>query len=177
MPPMKLLWLDMEMTGLEVEKEVPIEVAAIVTTGPEFNAIADYHAIIAQPALYLDAMDAWNQRQHRATGLLDLIPGGEAQDKVDADLAAFITEHFGKERAILAGNSITQDRLFIRRYLPKTEATLHYRMLDVTSWKILYNGVFDLRFNKKDGHRALDDIRASIAELQFYLKFIDPSPK
>ena len=170
---MKLLWLDMEMTGLDVDKEVPIEVAAIVT-GDGFKPVAEYHAVIKQPQSALDAMDAWNQRQHRATGLYDLIPNGQDPAAVDAALAAYIKTHFGDERAVLSGNSITQDRLFIRRYLPLTEATLHYRMLDVTSWKVIFNGLYDLRFNKKDGHRALDDIRESIAELQFYMKFIEP---
>ena len=113
MPAMKLLWLDMEMTGLEVEKEVPIEVAAIVT-GPDFESTAEYHAVIKQPPKYLDAMDDWNQRQHRATGLFDLIPNGEDPAAVDHALADFIVKNFGKERAVLAGNSIMQDRLFIR---------------------------------------------------------------
>ncbi|MBX3021869.1 MAG: oligoribonuclease [Bdellovibrionales bacterium] len=165
----------MEMTGLDVEKEVPIEVAAIVTDS-QFNDLGHYHAVFKQPQSYLDAMDDWNKRQHRETGLVDLIPGGSDPTLVDQELAAFIKSFFGAERAILSGNSISQDRLFIRRYMPLTEATLHYRMLDVTSWKVLYNELFDLKFKKKDGHRALDDIRESIAEMKFYLSFVQPRP-
>lgn len=169
----KLLWLDMEMTGLDVTKEVPIEVAAIVTS-PKLEPIEEYHAVIKQPQSYLDAMDDWNQRQHRHTGLIDLIPGGEDPAAVDRALAAFIKKHFGGERAVLAGNSIGQDRLFIRQYMPLTEAVLHYRMVDVTAWKVIYNSMYDLKFSKKDQHRALDDIRESIDELKFYLSFVKP---
>lgn len=163
----------MEMTGLDVEKEVPIEVAAIVTDY-QFNDLGQYHAIIKQPQNYLDAMDDWNQRQHRETGLVDLIPNGKDPAVTDQELAAFIRSHFGNERAILAGNSIMQDRLFIKRHMPLTEACLHYRLVDVTSWKVIFNEVYKQKFPKKDGHRALDDIRESINELKFYMSFVKP---
>ena len=169
----KLLWLDMEMTGLDVTKEVPIEVAAIVTT-PKLEPIDEYHAIIKQPQSYLDAMDDWNKRQHGHTGLIAQIPNGKDPALVDQELAKFIKTHFGSERAVLAGNSIGQDRLFIREYMALTEATLHYRMVDVTSWKVIFNSMYDRKFSKKDQHRALDDIRESIAELKFYLSFVQP---
>ncbi len=169
--PTKLFWLDMEMSGLDVEKEVPIEVAAIVT-GWNFVPGAQYHAVIQQPARILEAMDPWNQKHHKESGLLALIPGGKKPDVVDRELAAFITENFAGERAILAGNSINQDRLFIRKYMPLTEALLHYRMVDVSSWKVVYNGLFDKKFKKNDAHRAVDDIVESIEELKFYLSFI-----
>ncbi|MGE0525837.1 MAG: oligoribonuclease [Bdellovibrionales bacterium] len=167
----KLLWLDMEMTGLDVEKEVPIEIAAIITDW-KFRALAEYHTVIRQPQAYLDRMDEWNQKQHRQSGLYELIPKGKDPAAVDHELSALIAKEFGSERAILCGNSIGQDRLFIRKHLPKVEATLHYRMLDVTSFKIVFNGLYDLKFKKKDGHRALDDIRESMAELQFYLSHV-----
>lgn len=172
--PAQLLWLDMEMTGLEVEKEVPIEVAAIVTDW-QLNSLDEYHAIIRQPQSYLDAMDDWNKKHHGESGLTAAIPGGRPPEVVDAEMAAFIRKHFGSERAILSGNSISQDRLFVKRYMPLTEATLHYRMMDVTAWKVIFNGMFNLRMKKKDGHRALDDIRESIAELKYYLSFVKPS--
>lgn len=167
----KFLWLDMEMTGLDVEKEVPIEVAAIVTDHA-FQSLGEFHAIIRQPQRFLDSMDAWNQRQHLETGLVDLIPGGKEPAIADRELAGFIRHHFGSERAILSGNSIGQDRLFIRKHLPLTEATLHYRMVDVTSFKVVFNELYDQKFQKKDTHRALDDIHESIAELRFYLGFV-----
>src|ERR1035437_1784141 len=101
----KLLWLDMEMTGLDVEKEVPIEVATIITDW-KWNALASYHAIIKAPATKLKAMDEWNQKHHKASGLLALIPKGLALKAADKELSSWIIEHFGGERAILAGNSI-----------------------------------------------------------------------
>jgi oligoribonuclease len=167
----KLLWLDMEMTGLDVTKEVPIEIAAIVTD-LEFKNLAQYHAIIKQPQAYLDAMDDWNQRQHRQSGLVDLIPTGKDPAVVDREMAAFVRQHFGMEKAILCGNSIGQDRLFIRAYMPELEGRLHYRTLDVTSWKVIFNEIYKRKFEKKDGHRALDDILESINELKFYMSFI-----
>ncbi len=167
----KLLWLDMEMTGLAVEKEVPIEVAAIVTDW-KFASLGDFHRVIQQPENFLLAMDDWNQKHHKASGLLDLIPGGTLQARADQELSAWITGHFGTEKAILCGNSISQDRLFIRKYLPSTEATLHYRMMDVTAWKVVNNGLFGRKFKKKEAHRAVEDILESIEEFKYYLSFV-----
>jgi oligoribonuclease len=167
----KLLWVDMEMTGLDVNIEVPIEIAGIITDW-KFQPLSTYHTIIKQPAKYLDAMDDWNQKHHRESGLLALIPSGTAPPVVDQEFAAWIGEHFGSERPILAGNSINQDRLFIRKYMPLTEAKLHYRMLDVTSWKIVFNGLYGKKYKKQEPHRALEDIRESIDEFKFYLSFI-----
>jgi oligoribonuclease len=168
----QLFWLDMEMTGLDVEKEVPIEVAAVVTDW-ELNVLDSYHTVIKQPQKYIDAMDDWNTKHHGESGLTALIPSGKEPALVDAELADFVHKHFGDERAVLSGNSISQDRLFVRKYMPKVEARLHYRMLDVTAWKVVFNGKFDLKFKKKDGHRALDDIQESIAELKFYMGYIN----
>lgn len=168
----KLLWLDMEMTGLDVNKEVPIEVAAIITDW-KFNTITEYHAVINQPKKYLDAMDDWNKKHHGDSGLLKAIEKGKSMKVVDEELAGMAKEYFGgREKAILAGNSIGQDRLFIDRYLTETAKTLHYRMLDVTSFKVIFNNVYDVKFKKKDAHRAVDDIKESIAELQFYMSHI-----
>jgi oligoribonuclease len=169
----KQLWLDMEMTGLEVEKEVPIEVAAIVTNW-NFETLGTFHTIIKQEQKYIDAMDDWNKRQHGISGLTALIPSGKPMADTDRELSEFIQKHFAGERAILYGNSISQDRLFIRRYLPLTESKLHYRMMDVSSWKVVFNELYDLKYKKKEGHRALDDIGESMNELKFYLSHIKP---
>ncbi len=166
-----LLWLDMEMTGLDVEREVPIEVAALVTDW-QFQVVEEYHAIIQQPSQFLDAMDDWNKKHHGASGLLAQIPYGKKPDVVDKEMADLVVRHFGQEQALLAGNSISQDRLFIRKYMPLLEARLHYRLLDVSSYKVVFNNLFDKKFKKKDAHRAVDDIHESIAELKFYLSFI-----
>ncbi len=161
----------MEMTGLDVEKEVPIEVAAIATDW-DLNPLGEYHAIIKQPQKYIDAMDDWNKKHHGESGLTAKIPSGKDPAVVDRELFDFVKKHFGDERAILAGNSISQDRLFIRRFMPQLESSLHYRMVDVTAWKVIFNGKYNQKFKKKDGHRALDDIHESLAELKFYLGFI-----
>ena len=167
----KLLWLDMEMTGLNVDKEVPIEIGAIVTAW-DLEPIEDYHAIIKQPQKYLDAMDDWNKKHHGESGLVAMIPKGKEPSVVEAELCAFVKKHFGDDPAILAGNSISQDRLFIAKYLPKLNALLHYRMMDVTAWKIVMQAKYNAKFDKKNPHRAVDDIKESIAEFKYYLGFL-----
>ncbi len=168
-----LLWLDMEMTGLDVEKEVPIEVACIVTDW-KFQPLANYHAVIRQPNEYLDRMDDWNKEHHKESGLTDQVPNGKPPEDVEQELCKLVTKHFGQEKAILAGNSIGQDRLFINKYFPVLASLLHYRMLDVSSWKVVFNNHFSLKFPKKQSHRALDDVQESIDELKFYLQHVKP---
>jgi oligoribonuclease len=172
----KLLWLDMEMTGLDVEREVVIEVAAIVTDY-NFKEIAIYHSIIKQPQSFIDGMDEWNTSHHGASGLTAQIASGRMPSLVEADLIAFIDTHMGPEPAVLAGNSIGQDRLFINRHFPKLAARLHYRMMDVTAWKIMMTERFGLKYQKKGAHRAIDDIRESISEMEFYLRRVQASPQ
>jgi oligoribonuclease len=173
----KLLWIDLEMTGLEIEKEVIIEAAAVVTDF-EFNELDVYHAIIKQDQKYLDAMDDWNTKHHGASGLTAAVATGKSPNLVEEELISLVKKHFSpEERAVLAGNSIMQDRLFISRYFKKLNERLHYRMVDVTSWKIIFNDKFKLKYNKKNTHRALDDINESISELKFYLSHIDSQKK
>lgn len=170
----KLLWLDMEMTGLVPEKEVPIEIAARVTNW-KFEDLGQYHSVIRQPNRFLEGMDDWNKKHHGQSGLLAQVPGGKAPETVDFEMASFVKEHFGDEKAILAGNSIGQDRHFIRLYLPRLEEKLHYRMLDVSSWKIVFNNLLAKKYPKKQAHRAQDDILESIEELKFYLDNVKTS--
>jgi oligoribonuclease len=163
--------MDMEMTGLNVDHEVIIEVAALVTD-LKFKELDLYHAIVNQPQIYLENMDDWNQSHHKDSGLLALIPSGKSPDVVENDLLEFLDRHFKDEKAIIAGNSIGQDRLFIDRYFTQFSQRLHYRMLDVSSWKLIFNNVYQLKYEKKSAHRALDDINESIAELKFYMEHI-----
>jgi oligoribonuclease len=171
---MQLLWIDMEMTGLDVTREVIIEVAAIVTT-LELAEVETYETVVQQPQSYLDAMDDWNRKHHGESGLTARVPSGRPQAAVEDDLIQLVDRHF-KERPIIAGNSIAQDRLFIERHLPRFAARLHYRMVDVTSWKILMEARFGLKYEKKKAHRALGDIRESIGELGYYLAHVTPKP-
>lgn len=173
--PKKLLWVDLEMTGLDPEKDVILEIAAEVTDF-EFKTLASYEAVISQPKRRLKAMNDWSKTQHASSGLLERIKKeGRPEKDVIHELVGFIKAEFGENPAILAGNSIHNDRSFIRRHWPEVEQLLHYRMLDVSSFKILMQGKFKYEFKKKDVHRAFDDIQASIAELQHYLKYLKNS--
>jgi oligoribonuclease len=168
--PTKLLWVDLEMTGLEVSKDVIIEVAYEVTDF-EFKTLASYEAVITHPDGVLDDMNDWSKVQHKASGLTERIKKeGREEKAVVHELVGFIKAQFGNEPAILAGNSIHNDRSFIRQHWPEVDELLHYRMLDVTSFKILMQAKYGVNFGKKEVHRAFDDIQASIAELQYYIE-------
>ncbi|MFS4460553.1 oligoribonuclease [Bdellovibrio sp. HCB2-146] len=171
----KLLWIDMEMTGLDVNKEVIIEVAAIVTD-LNFAELETFETVVKQPQKYLAAMDAWNTEHHAKSGLTAKVPNGMEPDQVEAKLVDMVKKHFPntKDKPVLAGNSIMQDRLFIDKYMPDLASRLHYRMVDVSSWKVIFNNKYNFVYKKANKHRALDDIRESIQELRAYtdkLKF------
>jgi oligoribonuclease len=168
--PTKLLWIDLEMTGLDTAKDVIIEVACEVTDF-EFKTLANYEAVIKHHDNLLDNMNDWSKIQHKASGLIERIKNeGRDEKEVIHELVGFITAQFNSEPAILAGNSIHNDRAFIKQHWAEVEKLLHYRMLDVTSLKILMEAKYNIRFAKKDVHRAFDDIQASIAELQYYIQ-------
>ena len=168
-----MLWLDLEMTGLDVEKEVIIEAAAIITDY-DFTEYASYHAVIKQPQEYIDRMDDWNRTHHGASGLIDQIPNGKPEHQVELELLELVNHHFAQhERPVLCGNSIAQDRTFIKKYWREMEARLHYRMLDVTAWKVVFQNRFSETYAKRESHRALDDIRESIEELRHYVNHIE----
>jgi oligoribonuclease len=168
--PTKLLWVDLEMTGLDPDQHVIIEIAAEVTDF-EFKTLASYEALISHPQEILDKSNEWALAQHNSSGLLNKIAiEGRPEDEVKHELIGFIKAQFGDEPAILAGNSIHNDRNFIAKWWPEVNALLHYRMLDVTALKILMQGKYGYEYEKKDAHRAFDDIQASIAELQHYLE-------
>lgn len=169
----RMFWVDMEMTGLDVDKEVIIEVAGIVTD-LKLETIDTYHAVVKQPQEYLDRMDEWNRTHHGKSGLLDLIPNGKDPSVVEDELLSFLDKNFKGDRAVLAGNSIYQDRLFINKYFLRLADKLHYRMMDVTSFKLIFNYMYQISYAKKTSqHRALDDIQESINELRKYLSYID----
>ena len=134
--------------------------------------MASYEALVKQPEEKLTSMNAWAQTQHDGSGLTDRVrQGGKPEADVIHELVGFIHEQFGNEPAVLAGNSIHNDRLFIKKWWPEVDALLHYRMLDVSAWKLLMQGKYGVTFDKKENHRAFDDIQASVAELQYYLEW------
>ena len=107
----KLFWIDLEMTGLDPEREVIIEVAAIITD-LQFKELDQYHTVVKQPQIFLDQMDHWNKKTHTDTGLIDKVVQGKQPDKVEDDLIQICRKHFNPKEVIIAGNSIHQDRLF-----------------------------------------------------------------
>ncbi len=168
--PTKLLWVDLEMTGLDVKSDVILEVAAEITDF-NFKTLASYEAVIKQDKDRLANMNEWSMEHHNSSGLIERIKkDGRSEKEVVHELVGFIKAQFGSEPAVLAGNSIHNDRLFIRQWWPEVEKLLHYRMLDVTSLKVLMQAKYGVEFKKKEVHRAFDDIQASIAELEYYLK-------
>lgn len=168
-----LLWVDLEMTGLDPEEDRILEVAAIATDW-DFHEFATYTAVTrVEPELMKERMvgDFWEEFSHVRADLMEQNEHGDTGEAVEDALLAFIDEHFDDDvRPLLGGNSIHQDRRFIRNEWPRLDERLHYRMLDVSAWKVVMEAKFGQRRTKPPVHRALDDIRASISELQFYLE-------
>lgn len=170
--PTKLLWVDLEMTGLNPAKDVILEVAAEITDF-DFKTLANYEANVRHKRdAVLKQMQSnvwWKEFPANRDQFIQNLEGGKDLKTVEQDLIALIEQHFGDEPAVLAGNSIHNDRLFIKQWMPALDLKLHYRMLDVSAFKVLMQGKYGVMYEKKDVHRAFDDIQASIAELQFYL--------
>lgn len=162
----QLLWIDLEMTGLRPEKDVILEVAAIVTD-INLNELATFEAVIKPNTDPTALMDETVLAMHTNNELLERLKAGRPEQAVQDALADFIAENC-QQPAVLAGNSIHMDRRFIDHHWPKVSALLHYRMLDVSSFKIWAQAKYGKQFEKGEAHRALGDIRESIAELAFY---------
>jgi len=172
--PTRLLWVDLEMTGLDPKDDVILEVAAEVTDF-DFKTLASYEACVHQPhELIVERMQKniwWKDYPENRDEFLRRCKDGKSLTEVEQELIRLVEENFGSEPAILAGNSIHNDRGFIKQWWPQLDLKLHYRMLDVSAWKVLMQGKYGEQFEKKEVHRAFDDIQASIAELQHYLKY------
>jgi oligoribonuclease len=172
--PTKYLWIDLEMTGLIPEQDVILEVAAEIT-GTDLETIDNYEARIQHPReLVLKRMQEnvwWKDYPENRDDFVRGLSKAKQLLAVEKELVTFVDHHFGNEPAVLAGNSIQSDRAFIKQWMPELELRLHYRMLDVTSWKTVMETMYQVEFEKPEVHRAYEDIQASIAELQYYLEW------
>jgi len=170
------LWMDLEMTGLDPKEDRILEVAVIATDW-EFNEIATYSAVKkVGPSLMKQRMvgEFWEKFPHVRDALVAQNLDGKHGRSVENELLEFIDKHFAKdERVLLAGNSIHQDRKFIENEWPRLDARLHYRMLDVSAWKVVFAGKYKAKYAKPEAHRALEDIRGSIEELKYYLSKVN----
>lgn len=169
-----LVWIDMEMTGLDPDSDYVLEIATIVTDS-DLNVIAEGPVIaVHQPDDVLDAMDEWCTKTHGESGLTARVKASTISvEEAEQQTLDFLAEHVKEGESPLCGNSVGQDRRFMYRYMPKLEDYLHYRIIDVSTLKELakrWNPESLNGFNKAGTHKALDDIRESIAELQHYRK-------
>ncbi|MCA9625424.1 MAG: oligoribonuclease, partial [Myxococcales bacterium] len=165
----RLVWMDLEMTGLDPWHCAIVEIATLVTDGDLTIVAEGPNLVVHQPDEVLAQMDDFVREMHTRSGLLDRIRASEVSlEDAETMTLAFLKAHVAERSAPLCGNSIWKDRQFVERYLPRVDAHLHYRNIDVSSFKEVLKRWYPGRYappEKKETHRALDDIRESIAEL------------
>ncbi len=170
--PNHFVWLDLEMTGLDTRVNRIVEVGLIITD-KNFNEVASYEAVIHQSEDVLKASNPFSLDTHSKNGLYAKVRASKvSEEEAESAVVKLIQEHVEEGAVFLAGNSIRADRFFIDCHWPKLSSILHYRMLDVSSLKLLWYALGKETPQKQEKHRALDDIRNSIAELQFYMQSI-----
>ena len=171
-----LVWIDMEMTGLDPDTDLVLEMATIITDS-QLNIIAEGPCLtIRQTEARMNMMDEWNTEHHGASGLTArVIASSVTEAMAEAETLAFLKDYVGPQDSPLCGNSIGQDRRFIDRHMPELGRFFHYRNLDVSAIKVLVMRwkpeIMDLVI-KQGRHRALDDIRESIDELKVYREHV-----
>lgn len=168
----RLVWMDMEMSGLDPDANVILEIATLVTDN-ELSIVAEGPSLaIHHPRELLDRMDDWNREHHAASGLSErVLASAVSTQEAETQTLAFVRRHCGARLSPLCGNSIYQDRRFLVRYMPRLEAYVHYRNIDVSTVKELVRRWYidgPKPPEKKHAHLALDDIKESIEELRFY---------
>tara|TARA_R110001599_G_scaffold8661_5_gene42496 strand:- start:581 stop:1156 length:576 start_codon:yes stop_codon:yes gene_type:complete len=170
--PLNLIWIDLEMTGLDTETEAIIEIATLVTD-KDLNVLAEGPVMaIHQPETMLAGMDEWNTRQHGQSGLTERVRNSTTTlAEAEQATIAFLKQFVDERQSPMCGNSICQDRRFLARQMPSLEAFFHYRNLDVSSVKEIirrWRPELMKGFNKQSSHLAMADIKDSIAELTYY---------
>jgi oligoribonuclease len=171
-----LIWIDMEMTGLNPDSDRIIEIAMLVTD-PDLGLVAEGPLLVLhQPDAVLEAMDSWNRGTHKKSGLIDKVRASRlAEAEAEAQAVAFLRQHVPANASPMCGNSICQDRRFLARWMPQLEAHFHYRNLDVSTLKELvrrWKPEAAKGFSKEGKHEALADILESIEELKYYRKTV-----
>jgi oligoribonuclease len=171
-----LVWIDCEMTGLEPEHDTLLEIATIITNY-DLEVLARGPVLaIKTSAARLAKMDKWNQTTHGASGLLDRVrTEGVTVEEAEQQTLRFVRRHCYKRSAPLCGNSIGQDKRFLAKYMPELHEFLHYKVIDVSSVKLLVSNWYGGKYEapeKKELHRALDDIQESIEELRWYREHV-----
>ncbi|MBX9445389.1 oligoribonuclease [Dickeya chrysanthemi] len=167
-----LIWIDLEMTGLDPERDRIIEIATLVTDA-NLNILAEGPTLaVHQSDSQLALMDEWNVRTHTASGLVERVKASAYDDRAaELETLRFLQQWVPAGKSPICGNSIGQDRRFLFRYMPELEAYFHYRYLDVSTLKELarrWKPEMLTGFKKRNTHQALDDIRESVAELAYY---------
>ena len=167
-----LVWLDLEMTGLDADKERIIE-AAMIVTDTNLNILAQSPVwVIHQSDALLAAMDEWNTATHTRTGLVERVKSSDLSEAAaEAEMLAFMSQYVPEKTSPMCGNSVHQDRRFMQKYMPQLEAYFHYRNLDVSTLKELakrWNPEVARGVVKKGAHQALADIEESIEEMRYY---------
>lgn len=174
--PTKYLWIDLEMTGLIPEEDLILEVAAEITD-TNLETLDSYESRVrsdrGKVLKRIQANSWWKDFPENRDDFINNMNSAKTLEAVEKELIQLIEHNFGREPAVLAGNSIHSDRAFIRKWMPELELRLHYRMLDVTSWKLVMESKYGVEFEKPEVHRAYEDIQASIAELQYYLEWLN----
>ena len=170
--PLRLIWIDMEMTGLKPDQDRIIEVALVITDGNLVPVAQAPVWVVHQSDAVLDGMDAWNQGTHGRSGLIAKVKASIADDaSVEAQALAFLAEHVPAKASPMCGNSICQDRRFLARWMPALEDWFHYRNLDVSTLKELcrrWKPELMKGIPKEGRHEALADVYESIEELKYY---------
>jgi oligoribonuclease len=171
-----LIWIDMEMTGLNPDSDRIIEIAMLVTD-PDLGLVAEGPVLVLhQPDEVLEAMDSWNRGTHKKSGLIDKVRASRLSEaEAEAQAVAFLRQHVPANASPMCGNSICQDRRFLARWMPQLEAHFHYRNLDVSTLKELvrrWKPEAAKGFSKEGKHEALADILESIEELKYYRKTV-----
>lgn len=169
----KIIWIDLEMTGLNDQTDVILEIACVVTTGTLEIIAQGPNIVINQPEYMLAQMDQWCIKTHTKSGLVNKVKSSTVTvQEAEQQILGFLRDHCQEGKSPLGGNSVWMDRLFLMRYMPRLARFLHYRTIDVSTIKevakVWYPHDTNLRFKKNNVHRALDDILESIEELKHY---------